>query len=368
MNDSVIAIIVFVLLIVIIAAFFILNNYGYNVSLMELIILFIIFLAIIVAYFDADTKNNKHHYTPKPTPRNPGLNDDNDDPIINFDMADGKMPDLRNIDFSKYGIGGLDEELRKIIRSGLYTRFLPKDKIKAASIKHDKGIILHGPPGTGKTTIARFMARALQAKSVQIINGPEIFNKYVGQSEENLRDIFKPAKNDYNKLGDKAPLHVVIFDEIDAIAPARGRSLSGVNDTVVNQFLTEMDGVEEYDNILVFGTTNRLDMMDQGLLRSGRFDLKIKIGLPDQKARWDILKVHTKGYKEADMFSKDIDLQQISNVTEGYTGADLECLLKKAFNYASERYMDNTNNELIIAVEDINKALQEVEPQDYSKY
>jgi len=367
MNDNLIAIIVFVLLIIVIAAFFLLNNYGYNVSLMELIILFIIFLAVILAYFEADTKNNKHHYTPKPTPRGAG-SDNGEEPIINFDLEDGKMPDLRNIDFNKYGIGGLDEELRKIIRCGLYTRFLPKDKIKAAGIKHDKGIILYGPPGTGKTTIARFMARALQAKSVQIINGPEIFNKYVGQSEENLRDIFKPAKQDYAKLGDKAPLHVVIFDEIDAIAPARGRSMSGVNDTVVNQFLTEMDGVDEYDNILVFGTTNRLDMMDQGLLRSGRFDSKIKIGMPDLKARQDILRVHAKGYIEAAMFDKDISLSQLAEQTEGYTGADIESLLKKAFSHASERYMDDPKSELVIDYKDINKSLQEIVPQDYSRY
>ena len=361
MDDKTLTYIILILLVVFIIAFFIINSYGYNVSLMEIILLFIIFIAIIGALSETSNKTNKFKYsTPKPTPRG---NDNFSDPIDELKVEEGKMPDFRKINFMNHGIAGLDDQLRTIFRSGLYSRFLPKDKVKIAGISHNKGIILHGPAGTGKTMIARFIARILGAKEVQVINGPEIFNKFVGASEENVRNIFAPAKKEYAEKGDKAGLYVVIIDEIDSVAPARGRSLTGVNDTVVNQFLTEMCGVDEYDNILVVGTTNRLDIMDQALLRSGRFDLKIYIGLPDKDARRAILDVHSRGYRKGNMFDEKINLDELSEVTEKYTGADLKCLLEKAFSFATERYIDDgAHGEIVMNSHDINKALAEVIP------
>ena len=148
-------------------------------------------------------------------------------------------------------------------------------------------------PIAGKTLIARQIGKMLNGKEPKIVNGPEVLNKYVGASEENIRALFAEAEADQEAHKEYSELHVIIFDEIDAICKARGSvgGGSGVHDTVVNQLLTKIDGVDSLNNILLIGMTNRKDMLDEALLRPGRLEVQVEIGLPDDKGRLQILKV-----------------------------------------------------------------------------
>lgn len=147
--------------------------------------------------------------------------------------------------------------------------------------------------GVGKTLIARQIGKMLNGKEPKVVNGPEILNKYVGASEENVRKLFEEAEADQAAHGEASELHVIIFDEIDAICKSRGsvNSGAGVHDTVVNQLLTKIDGVDSLNNILLIGMTNRKDMLDEALLRPGRLEVQVEIGLPDDKGRLQILQV-----------------------------------------------------------------------------
>lgn len=202
------------------------------------------------------------------------------------------QPDFK---FEDMGIGGLDKEFWTIFRRAFSSRIYPQDLVQKLGIRHVKGLILYGPPGTGKTLMARQIAKMLHAREPKIINGPEILNKYVGQSEENIRALFRDAELEYKSKGENSQLHIIIFDELDAICKQRGarQDSTGVGDSVVNQLLAKMDGVEQLNNILVIGMTNRLDMLDEALLRPGRFEVQLEIGLPDHQGRTQILKIHT---------------------------------------------------------------------------
>ncbi|KAL9653977.1 hypothetical protein ABK040_014186 [Willaertia magna] len=248
--------------------------------------------------------------------------------------------------FEQLGIGGLDKELNNIFRRAFASRVYPPDIIKKMNIKHVKGIILYGPPGTGKTLIARQIGKILNCKEpVQIVNGPEILNKYVGQSEENIRKLFIEAEKEYEEKGDDSQLHLIIFDEFDAICKQRGsiRDGTGVGDSVVNQLLSKIDGVNSLNNILLIGMTNRLDMIDEALLRPGRFDVKMEIGLPDEHGRLQILNIHTKAMRENGFLSNDVQLEQVAKVTKNYSGAELADLVKAASSYALNRQIDINN-------------------------
>jgi vesicle-fusing ATPase len=197
--------------------------------------------------------------------------------------------------FEEIGIGGLDKNLLNIFRRALSTRaFLPAI-IKKLGIEHVKGILLYGAPGCGKTLIARKIGSMITDKPPKVVKGPEIMDKYVGQSEKNIRELFKEAQDDYDTNGENASLHVIIFDEIDAICKKRGRAggSSNVNDTVVNQLLSIIDGVEPIKNIFIIAMTNRKDLLDDALLRPGRIEVHIEIGLPDLRGRQQIFQIHT---------------------------------------------------------------------------
>eukprot|EP00923_Selenidium_pygospionis_P025185 GHVN01044367.1.p1 GENE.GHVN01044367.1~~GHVN01044367.1.p1 ORF type:complete len:379 (+),score=39.17 GHVN01044367.1:306-1442(+) len=189
-----------------------------------------------------------------------------------------KKPVQRHIfrpdfNFEELGIGGLDKEFADIFRRAFASRIFPANVIQELGIHHVRGMLLYGPPGTGKTLIARQIGKALQARPPKLVNGPEILNKFVGQSEENIRNLFKEAEDEQKKKGDNSQLHIIIFDEIDAICKQRGTTSSGtgVNDSIVNQLLSKIDGVDSLNNILLIGMTNRLDMLDEAILRPGRF-------------------------------------------------------------------------------------------------
>ncbi|GIQ88798.1 hypothetical protein KIPB_011132, partial [Kipferlia bialata] len=167
-----------------------------------------------------------------------------------------------------YGIGGLDSQFSDIFRRAFTSRVFPPEMIRRMGLRHTKGILLYGPPGTGKTLLARQIGRMLNCKTPKVVSGPEILSKYVGQAEENLRALFSDAEKDYQEMGDDSDLHLIIFDEIDAICKSRGgRSDStGVYDSMVNQLLAKMEGVDELHNILIIGMTNRKDLIDSALL------------------------------------------------------------------------------------------------------
>jgi vesicle-fusing ATPase len=203
-------------------------------------------------------------------------------------------------------------------------------------MKHCKGMILYGPPGPGKTLIARKIAQVLNCHEPKVVNGPQIFDKMVGGSEKNIRDLFAEAEADQAENGDESDLHVIIFDEIDAICRKRGSTNSGtgVNESVVNQLLSKIDGVESLDNILIIGMTNRLDMIDEALLRPGRFEIHLEIGLPDEAGRKQIFSIHTSKMKKNDLLEPDVDINALAQMTKNYTGAEIEAVCRSANSFA----------------------------------
>lgn len=240
-----------------------------------------------------------------------------------------------DFEFKEMGIGGLDKELMNIFRRAFASRRFPPSVLAKYGISHVKGLLLYGPPGTGKTLIARQLAKALRSKEPKIVNGPEIMNKYVGETEKNIRDLFQDAKNDMLNIGDDSPLHIIIFDEIDAICKSRGtvNSGTGVHDSMVNQLLSMIDGVDALNNILVIGMTNRKDLLDEAILRPGRFEVHIEVGLPDENGRQEIFAIHTKTMKNNKLLHSDVDLEKLAKLTKNYTGAEIESVVKSAASF-----------------------------------
>lgn len=197
-------------------------------------------------------------------------------------------------------------------------------------------MLLYGPPGTGKTLIARKIADALNCQKPKVVNGPEIFDKFVGEAERKIRELFEDAEKEMKEKGDESDLHVIIFDEIDAICRQRGSGGAGgtgVGDNVVNQLLSKMDGVDSLNNILIIGMTNRKDMIDSAILRPGRMEIHLEIGLADFKGRLQIFEIHTKVMKKNDLLDDDVDLEFLANATKNYTGAEIEAVCRSATSY-----------------------------------
>ena len=213
-------------------------------------------------------------------------------------------------------VGGLADVKLKL-REAVEMPLKDPDAFKRMGIKPPRGILLYGPPGSGKTLLAKAVANESEANFISI-KGPEVMSKWVGESEKAVRMIFKKAKQ-------VAPC-IVFLDELDAIAHRRGfDNDSGVSERVVNQLLTSMDGLESLEGVVVVGATNRPDMVDPALLRTGRFDRILLVPAPDKAARLEILKVHTKG-----MPLEGVDLDELSEELDGYTGADIEGLCREA--------------------------------------
>eukprot|EP00477_Mikrocytos_mackini_P000464 GAHX01000494.1.p1 GENE.GAHX01000494.1~~GAHX01000494.1.p1 ORF type:complete len:751 (+),score=171.72 GAHX01000494.1:46-2298(+) len=263
---------------------------------------------------------------------------------IKIKQDENKRRDIfgTELTFEQLGIGGLNRELGAIIRRAFVSRTFSAETIEKLGLQHVKGLLLYGPPGTGKTLIARQIGKMLKCKSLSVVNGPEILNKYVGASEENVRQLFIEAEEDFQTNGENAELHIIIFDEIDAICKQRGTvgGGTGVNDTVVNQLLSKMDGINALNNILIIGMTNRKDMIDSALLRPGRFEVHIEIGLPDEEGRLSIFNIHTKRLRENKLLDKDVSIEALAKRTKNYSGAEIQGVVKCAISFASFETME----------------------------
>lgn len=247
-----------------------------------------------------------------------------------------------NFKFEDMGIGGLDKEFSAIFRRAFASRIFPPGLIEQLGIQHVKGILLFGPPGTGKTLIARQIGKMLNAREPKVINGPEVLNKYVGQSEENIRKLFADAEKEYKEKGDESGLHIIIFDELDAVCKQRGSGAgggTGVGDSVVNQLLSKLDGVDQLNNILLIGMTNRMDMIDDALLRPGRLEVHMEISLPDENGRVQILKIHTAKMREMGKLDRDVNITELAQRTKNFSGAEISGLVRSATSFALNRHV-----------------------------
>jgi len=255
-------------------------------------------------------------------------------------------------------VGGLEDIKRQLIESVEWP--LKHAAIFArAGIRPPKGILLSGPPGCGKTLLAKAVANESEVNFISV-KGPALLSKYVGESEKGVREVFKKAR--------QASPRIVFFDEIDALVPARGSggSDSHVAERVISQFLTEMDGVEELAGVLVLGATNRPDLLDPALLRPGRFDVQVEIDLPDEAGRQEIFRIGLRGKPVA----ADVNVEELAAVTEGFNGAEIQGICRRGALAAVREVLVRAtagqateDAELLITTEHIRGALGEIRAQ-----
>ena len=222
-------------------------------------------------------------------------------------------------------VGGLGTEI-KAMREIVELPLRHPELFSTLGIEPHSGILLYGPPGCGKTLIAKVLASESEA-NMYSINGPEIMNKYYGETEARLREIFKEAK-------DNSP-SIIFIDEIDAIAPKREEAYGDVEKRVVAQLLALMDGLTERGNVIVLGATNRPESVDPALRRPGRFDREVEISVPNEDGRLEILQIHTRGMP----ISEDVNLKNLASELHGYTGADIKSLCREAAMKSIRRYL-----------------------------
>jgi transitional endoplasmic reticulum ATPase len=256
-------------------------------------------------------------------------------------------------------VGGLDRIKNELVQSVEWPLKKP-EVFKRMGIKPPRGILLYGPPGCGKTLLARAVATESEANFISV-KGPEIFSKWVGESEKAIREVFRKART-------AAPA-IIFFDELDSIIPRRGAgySDSGATERVVSQLLTEMDGIESLQNVVVIAATNRPDILDPAVMRPGRFDRLIDVPAPDSKALMQIFKIHARDMP----LSKDVDLQEIAVKAKGYSGADVEALCREAAMNALRESIDSkevTRKDFDEAMETVKPSINEKMEEYYSQF
>lgn len=256
-------------------------------------------------------------------------------------------------------VGGLREEIQRV-REMVELPLRHPELFQRLGIEPPKGVLLHGPPGCGKTLLARAVANESEANFFSI-NGPEIMSKFYGESEARLREIFQQAQQN-------AP-SIIFIDELDAIAPKREEVTGEVERRVVAQLLALMDGLSGRGNVIVIGATNRPSALDPALRRPGRFDREIEIGVPDKQGRYEVIQIHTRGMPLAE----DVDLKKLAEMSHGYTGADLSSLGRETAMKALRRYLPQIDLEeervppsvldkMQVTMEDFNNAYKEITP------
>lgn len=247
-------------------------------------------------------------------------------------------------------VGGLDdakEKLRELVELPL----LRPELFRMAGIKPSKGILLYGDSGTGKTLLAKAVANEANANFISV-KGPELVSKWVGESEKHIREIFKKARQ-------VAP-SIIFFDEFDSISKMRGSGMSDSTEKIVNQLLTELDGVEELEKVVIIAATNRKDLIDEALLRPGRIDAHVELKIPDKKTRAEIFKVHLKNMPLA----SGVDIKAMVEKTDNFTGADIEAIARNAGMMAIKKvYGKKDVKRFEVTKEDFNEALKNVSEQ-----
>jgi transitional endoplasmic reticulum ATPase len=243
-------------------------------------------------------------------------------------------------------VGGLSQVKEELMEAVEWPIKRP-DVFKRMGINPPKGILLLGPPGCGKTLLARAVATESEANFISI-KGPEIFSKWVGESEKAIREVFRKGRT-------AAPA-IIFFDELDSIVPRRGMGYtdSGVSERVISQLLTEIDGIEALQNVAVVAATNRPDILDPAVLRPGRFDRLIYVPAPDEQSLVQILKIHTRGMPLA----KDIDLSELAKSMAGYSGADVEAVCREAAMNSLRRDIDSKE----VTLQDFKEAMVKIKP------
>jgi len=242
-------------------------------------------------------------------------------------------------------VGGLNSAKEQVQESVEWPLTTP-EKFDRMGVDAPKGVLLYGPPGTGKTLMAKAVANETNANFISV-RGPQLLSKWVGESEKAIRQTFRKAR--------QVSPTIIFFDELDSLAPSRGQEMgNNVSERVVNQLLTELDGLEEMGDVMVIGATNRPDMIDPALIRSGRFDRLVMIGQPNQEGREQILEIHTKNTPLA----PDVSLREIAEITDGYVGSDLEGIAREA---AIEALRDDDDAEEV-EMKHFRRALESVRP------
>jgi len=243
-------------------------------------------------------------------------------------------------------VGGLTD-VKQELQEAVEWPIKKPEAFTRVGIRPPKGILLFGPPGCGKTMLARAVATESEANFISI-KGPELFSKWVGESEKGIREVFKKGRS--------AAPSIVFFDELDSVAPRRGTDLgdSGASERVISQLLTEMDGIESLVNVVVIGASNRPDIIDPAILRPGRFDRLIYVPAPDHATRLQILKIHTRNMP----LTPDVDLDQITSKTAGYSGADIEAVCREAGLISLRRDIETKS----VTLEDFRDAMERVKP------
>lgn len=277
-----------------------------------------------------------------------------------FQILNEPAPEVKGVPRTTYeDIGGLHEEIQRV-REMVELPLRHPEIFQRLGIEPPKGVLLHGPPGCGKTLLARAVANESEANFFSI-NGPEIMSKFYGESEARLREIFQQAQQNSPSI--------IFIDELDAIAPKREEVTGEVERRVVAQLLALMDGLSGRGNVIVIGATNRPQALDPAIRRPGRFDREIEIGVPDKQARHEILQIHTRGMPLAE----DVDLEKLTAITHGYTGADLAALSRETAMKSLRRYLPEINLEeenippavlekMNVCMEDFLNAYKEVTP------